>query len=99
MWKAGKALVNGGWGGAALVNPGGRVRLICVSARQVIAALDPDRYEIEPVAITKDGRWVRADEATILLSRGLDHLPDALLPNICKAGKYGLVDRCLKGPV
>lgn len=31
------------------------------SARSVMAALDPDRYEIVPIGITKEGRWVAAD--------------------------------------
>jgi len=30
----------------------------CVSAGSVIAALDPDRYEVVPIGITTDGRWV-----------------------------------------
>jgi D-alanine-D-alanine ligase len=33
----------------------------CVSAGSVIAALDPDRYEVVRVGITTDGRWVLAD--------------------------------------
>jgi D-alanine-D-alanine ligase len=33
----------------------------CVSAGSVIAALDPGRYEVVPVGITPDGRWVLAD--------------------------------------
>jgi D-alanine-D-alanine ligase len=31
------------------------------SARSVMAALDPDRYEVVPIGITKEGRWVAAD--------------------------------------
>ncbi|MGN6160374.1 MAG: D-alanine--D-alanine ligase family protein [Marmoricola sp.] len=30
----------------------------CVSAGSVIAALDPERYEVIPIGITQDGRWV-----------------------------------------
>ncbi|MFK3980187.1 D-alanine--D-alanine ligase family protein [Micromonospora sp. NPDC050397] len=30
----------------------------CVSAGSIIGALDPDEYEVVPVGITKDGRWV-----------------------------------------
>jgi D-alanine-D-alanine ligase len=30
----------------------------CVSAGSVIAALDPERYEVVPVGIAPDGRWV-----------------------------------------
>jgi D-alanine-D-alanine ligase len=33
----------------------------CVSAGSVIAALDPDRYEVVKVGIATDGRWVLAD--------------------------------------
>ena len=34
-----------------------------VSAVSVAAALDPERYEVVPVAITKEGRWLLAGEA------------------------------------
>lgn len=30
----------------------------CVSAGSVIAALDPERYDVIPIGITQDGRWV-----------------------------------------
>ncbi|MGN6302123.1 MAG: D-alanine--D-alanine ligase family protein [Angustibacter sp.] len=30
----------------------------CVSAGSVIAALDPDKYDVVPIGITPDGRWV-----------------------------------------
>ena len=33
----------------------------CVSAGSVMAALDPERYEVVPVGIATDGRWVLAD--------------------------------------
>jgi D-alanine-D-alanine ligase len=33
----------------------------CVSAGSVLAALDPQRYEVIPVGITRDGRWVLTD--------------------------------------
>jgi D-alanine-D-alanine ligase len=49
-----------------------------VTARHVLAATDPDRYEIDPVAIGKDGRWTRADDAARLLAAGPDALPEAL---------------------
>lgn len=32
----------------------------CISARHVLSALDPQRYEVVPVGITRDGRWVDA---------------------------------------
>jgi D-alanine--D-alanine ligase len=30
----------------------------CASASLVLSALDPDRYEVLPIGITRDGRWV-----------------------------------------
>ncbi|MGA8988315.1 D-alanine--D-alanine ligase family protein [Aeromicrobium sp.] len=30
----------------------------CLTAREVIAAIDPERYDIRPVGITRDGQWV-----------------------------------------
>ncbi len=36
----------------------------CVTARHVCNALDAQRYQIEPIGITRDGTWVRADPAT-----------------------------------
>jgi D-alanine-D-alanine ligase len=32
----------------------------CVSAGSILAALDPDQYEVVPVGITREGRWVLA---------------------------------------
>ncbi len=29
----------------------------CLSARSVLAALDPNRYEVVPIGVTKEGRW------------------------------------------
>src|SRR4051812_37784800 len=43
----------------------------CVSAGSVIAALDPDRYEVVPVGIATDGRWVLADpEQSLAITDG-----------------------------
>ena len=44
----------------------------CVSARHVLAAVDTDRYKVEPIGITRDGRWVRAQEARTALEDGAD---------------------------
>ncbi|MEX1006260.1 MAG: D-alanine--D-alanine ligase family protein, partial [Acidimicrobiia bacterium] len=40
-------------------------------------ALDPDRYEIVPVAITTDGRWLLADAARAAIETGPAALPAA----------------------
>ena len=33
----------------------------CLSAGGVLAALDPDEFEIVPVGITREGRWILTD--------------------------------------
>jgi D-alanine-D-alanine ligase len=44
----------------------------CVSAGSVLAALDPDRYEVVPVGITRSGRWVltEGDPRRLAISAG-----------------------------
>jgi D-alanine-D-alanine ligase len=49
------------------------------SARSVMAALDPARYEVVPIGITKDGRWL-AGNAMAALSEGATARPATLLP-------------------
>jgi D-alanine--D-alanine ligase len=49
-----------------------------VTAVAVARALDPARYEVLPVAITTDGRWLFADQARRMIERGPDALPAAL---------------------
>jgi D-alanine-D-alanine ligase len=49
-----------------------------VTAVAVAKALDPARYEVLPVAITTDGRWLFADEARRMIERGPAALPAAL---------------------
>jgi len=48
-----------------------------VSAVSVARALDPERYEVVPVAITKEGRWLLAGEARAQLEGARDALPTA----------------------
>ena len=54
----------------------------CVSAGSVIRALDPDHYDVVPVGITTDGRWVRmsADLARLAIT-------DGQLPAVDAAGE------------
>ncbi|MEM9467097.1 MAG: D-alanine--D-alanine ligase family protein [Actinomycetota bacterium] len=72
-------------------NPNDRVRLVvlfggrsaehdvsCVSARHVLAAVDPARYDVEPIGITRDGAWVLAEGAIAALEAGADAMPDHL---------------------
>ncbi len=50
----------------------------CVSAASVLAALDLARYDVFPVGITSEGRWVQADEVRSALAAGLGALPTTL---------------------
>jgi D-alanine-D-alanine ligase len=69
----------------------GRVRLVvlfggqsaehdvsCVTAKHVVSAADPARYRLEPVGITREGRWVRAEDARAAIEQGAAALPEAL---------------------
>jgi D-alanine-D-alanine ligase len=42
----------------------------CVSAFHVLEAADPAQFELDPVGITREGRWVRADDARRALASG-----------------------------
>jgi D-alanine-D-alanine ligase len=58
----------------------------CVSAGGILAALDPDEYEVVPVGITREGRWVLAAGDPARLS-----IADRRLPEITAASGSGLV--------
>ena len=49
----------------------------CVTAVAVARALDPDRYEVVPIAITTEGEWLLAGEARAALEKGATALPVA----------------------
>ncbi len=47
------------------------------TAVSVARALDPSRYDVVPVAITTEGRWLLADDAQRMLDGARDALPSA----------------------
>ncbi len=47
----------------------------CTTAAHVLAAVDPDRYEVEAIGITRDGQFVRAGAAEELLASSARSLP------------------------
>ncbi len=47
----------------------------CVSAFHVLRAVDQDRYDLEAVGITREGAWVRADDAIAALHAGAGEVP------------------------
>jgi D-alanine-D-alanine ligase len=66
----------------------------CVSAGSVLGAVDRDRYEVTPVGITKDGRWVLAEDGTAPL------VPDGPEVDPLKAVTLGdVVFPILHGPM
>jgi D-alanine-D-alanine ligase len=58
----------------------------CVSAGSVLAALDPDRYEVVPVGITRDGRWLLTDGDPSRLA-----ITDGTLPEVTDGTAVSLV--------
>jgi D-alanine-D-alanine ligase len=52
-----------------------------VSARSVMEALDPDRFEVVPVAITRQGAWLLPERSPLELIT-----PDGTLPEVEAAG-------------
>ena len=58
----------------------------CVSAGAILGALDPDQYEVVPVGITREGRWVLASGDASQLS-----ISDRKLPEITAASGDALV--------
>jgi D-alanine-D-alanine ligase len=54
----------------------GEHEVSCISARHVAAAMDPDRYEVIPIGITKDGRWMLPDASRKVLEGAALELPE-----------------------
>ena len=51
------------------------------SAQSVMAALDPDRYEVVPIGITREGRWLTGDVMAALAEGSQTSRPATLLPD------------------
>ena len=66
-----------------------------VSAASVIGALDKDKYEVLPIGITPEGRWLSSGKALELLKQRADveNLPEHILvPDPRKQGLLELKD-------
>lgn len=64
----------------------------CISAGSVIAALDPEKYDVVPVGVTPDGRWVLESVDHLALGR------DGTLPEVTGTVEAGLGSDAL-GPI
>ena len=62
----------------------------CLSAANVLSALDRERYEVTTVGITKSGRWTLVDGVP-------DHAPGAL-PSVADDGPTAALVQTVKGP-
>jgi D-alanine-D-alanine ligase len=82
-----------------------------VSARSVMEALDPDRFEVVPIAITRDGAWLLPDRSPLELTAADGTLPEvepsgteialrgsALTGTGAGAGRIDVVFPILHGP-
>src|ERR1700680_4137733 len=56
-----------------------------VSAASVLNAIDKEKYEVVPIGITKDGRWLTAEHAEMLL-RGEKHASTSVTQSNLRAG-------------
>jgi D-alanine-D-alanine ligase len=54
----------------------GEHEVSCVSARHVAAAFDPDRYQVVPVGISRDGRWLLPEASRRVLEGGRLQIPE-----------------------
>src|SRR4051812_43068574 len=67
------------------------------SARSVMKAMDPDRYEVVPIGITKGGSWIASGDPMTELRSGIDEekarrLTSLLAPDPTGAGRGELVE-------
>ncbi|CAN5602791.1 D-alanine--D-alanine ligase family protein [soil metagenome] len=53
----------------------------CVTAAHVLAAVDPARYRVTPIGISRTGQWALGVAAQAALAAGPDALPDRLDPS------------------
>ncbi len=52
----------------------------CVTAGHVMRAVDPLRYDVLPVGITREGQWVVAEDALSAIAAGAQSLPASIAP-------------------
>ena len=64
----------------------------CLSARSVLSVIDRDRYDVIPVGITREGRWVLTDGV-------IEPEPGEALPHVADDGPTVSLIRGRKGPL
>jgi D-alanine--D-alanine ligase len=73
----------------------------CASAGLILGALDPERYDIVPIGIARDGRWVLTDgdPARLALGSGLPTVEDVATPGAEIVPRGGTLQVCGPGEV
>jgi D-alanine-D-alanine ligase len=61
----------------------------CASASMVLGALDPDRYDVVPIGITADGRWVLTTGDPGRIAAGSTELPSVVPASAGSVVPYG----------
>ncbi len=64
----------------------------CLSARSVLSVIDRDRYDVIPVGITREGRWVLTDGV-------IEPEPGEALPQVADDGSTVSLVNSRKGPM
>ncbi len=70
----------------------GEHEISLISARSVMRVMDPEKYEVVPIGITKDGRWLASGDPMAALTQGDEGLsrPAALLGDPAHRGVVSL---------
>ncbi|MCS7179603.1 MAG: D-alanine--D-alanine ligase A, partial [Anaerolineae bacterium] len=70
----------------------GEHEISLISARSVMRVMDPEKYEVVPIGITKDGRWLASGDPMAALTQGDEGLssPAALLGDPVHRGLVSL---------
>jgi len=70
----------------------GEHEISLISARSVMRVMDPEKYEVVPIGITKEGRWLASGDPMAALSQGDEGLsgPVALLGDPACRGMVSL---------
>lgn len=62
----------------------------CISGRSIVEALDPARYDVSVVGITREGRWVHASDGGLGLLE-----QDGPLPSVAESAPSASIQACL----
>ena len=72
----------------------GEHEISLLSARSVLAALDPERYTVTEIAITHEGSWLAGDNLLQMMSEGryTDLSPVVMFPDPTRSGFYRMMN-------